>query len=190
MQVIPGSRAPRGMQYRAYAVDRREHPEIARSFFPMGGSSLQEACTCAGCLLLAGAPQTSTTRNVDASPAIQVESTQLENTSEQSRRTLTKIAPLCCSCPDASVMDRNAEISSYPRSSRARRIGCTERRRAIDRPRAHELSLLPLHLWRNARRRRRMRPRCGIWIAREQNGNSVACFCGSQARLVTTDLPA
>ncbi|MGY3591779.1 LysR family glycine cleavage system transcriptional activator [Bradyrhizobium sp. USDA 4341] len=32
LQIIPGSRAPSGMQYRAYAVDRSEHPEIARSF--------------------------------------------------------------------------------------------------------------------------------------------------------------
>ncbi|MGY4408099.1 LysR family glycine cleavage system transcriptional activator [Bradyrhizobium sp. USDA 3315] len=32
LQVIPGSRTPSGMQYRAYAVDRSEHPEIARSF--------------------------------------------------------------------------------------------------------------------------------------------------------------
>ncbi|WP_092303746.1 LysR family transcriptional regulator [Bradyrhizobium sp. Ghvi] len=32
LQVIAGSRAPSGMQYRAYAVDRSEHPEISRSF--------------------------------------------------------------------------------------------------------------------------------------------------------------
>ncbi|TYO61159.1 hypothetical protein FXV83_39645 [Bradyrhizobium hipponense] len=32
LQIIPGSRAPSGMQYRAYAVDRSAHPEIARSF--------------------------------------------------------------------------------------------------------------------------------------------------------------
>nr|WP_271612178.1 LysR family transcriptional regulator [Bradyrhizobium sp. CCBAU 21362] len=32
LQIIPGSRAPSGMQYRAYALDRSQHPEIARSF--------------------------------------------------------------------------------------------------------------------------------------------------------------
>ncbi|MCA1386013.1 MULTISPECIES: LysR family transcriptional regulator [unclassified Bradyrhizobium] len=32
LQIIPGSRAQSGMQYRAYAVDRSENPEIARSF--------------------------------------------------------------------------------------------------------------------------------------------------------------
>ncbi|MGY4426273.1 LysR family glycine cleavage system transcriptional activator [Bradyrhizobium sp. JR6.1] len=32
LQVIPGSRTPSGMQYRAYAVDRSDKPEIARAF--------------------------------------------------------------------------------------------------------------------------------------------------------------
>ncbi|WP_050424576.1 LysR family transcriptional regulator [Bradyrhizobium tropiciagri] len=32
LHVIPGSRAPSGMQYRAYAVDRSDNPEIARAF--------------------------------------------------------------------------------------------------------------------------------------------------------------
>ncbi|SPP98049.1 LysR family transcriptional regulator [Bradyrhizobium vignae] len=32
LNVIPGSRTPSGMQYRAYAVDRSENPEIARAF--------------------------------------------------------------------------------------------------------------------------------------------------------------
>ncbi|QOZ29628.1 LysR family transcriptional regulator [Bradyrhizobium sp. CCBAU 51753] len=32
LHVIPGSRAPSGMQYRAYAVDRSGNPEIARAF--------------------------------------------------------------------------------------------------------------------------------------------------------------
>lgn len=32
LQVLPGSRAPSGMQYRAYAMDRSAQPEIARSF--------------------------------------------------------------------------------------------------------------------------------------------------------------
>ncbi|MCP1835462.1 LysR family glycine cleavage system transcriptional activator [Bradyrhizobium sp. USDA 4532] len=32
LHVIPGSRAPSGMQYRAYAVDRSNNPEIARAF--------------------------------------------------------------------------------------------------------------------------------------------------------------
>ncbi|MHC1949644.1 LysR family transcriptional regulator [Bradyrhizobium sp. UFLA06-06] len=32
LQVIPGSRTPSGMQYRAYAVDRSDNPEIARAF--------------------------------------------------------------------------------------------------------------------------------------------------------------
>ncbi|MGY3473612.1 LysR family transcriptional regulator [Bradyrhizobium ottawaense] len=32
LNVIPGSRAPSGMQYRAYAVDRSDNPEIARAF--------------------------------------------------------------------------------------------------------------------------------------------------------------
>ncbi|MET4019745.1 LysR family glycine cleavage system transcriptional activator [Bradyrhizobium sp. F1.4.3] len=32
LQVIPGSRAPSGMHYRAYAVDRSDNPEISRAF--------------------------------------------------------------------------------------------------------------------------------------------------------------
>ncbi|KRQ07622.1 LysR family transcriptional regulator [Bradyrhizobium pachyrhizi] len=32
LQVLPGSRTPSGMQYRAYAVDRSDKPEIARAF--------------------------------------------------------------------------------------------------------------------------------------------------------------
>lgn len=32
LQVIPGTRAPSGMQYRAYAVDRSGNPELARAF--------------------------------------------------------------------------------------------------------------------------------------------------------------
>ncbi|WP_213290827.1 LysR family transcriptional regulator [Bradyrhizobium sp. sGM-13] len=32
LQVIPGSRSPSGMQYRAYAVDRSDNPEMARAF--------------------------------------------------------------------------------------------------------------------------------------------------------------
>ncbi len=32
LHVIPGSRTPSGMQYRAYAVDRSDHPELARAF--------------------------------------------------------------------------------------------------------------------------------------------------------------
>ncbi|WP_028351376.1 LysR family transcriptional regulator [Bradyrhizobium murdochi] len=32
LHVIPGSRTPSGMQYRAYAVDRSDSPEIARAF--------------------------------------------------------------------------------------------------------------------------------------------------------------
>ncbi|MDA9408872.1 MULTISPECIES: LysR family transcriptional regulator [unclassified Bradyrhizobium] len=32
LNVIPGSRTPSGMQYRAYAVDRTDNPEIARAF--------------------------------------------------------------------------------------------------------------------------------------------------------------
>ncbi|WP_076865941.1 LysR family transcriptional regulator [Bradyrhizobium mercantei] len=32
LNVIPGSRTPSGMQYRAYAVDRSDNPEIARAF--------------------------------------------------------------------------------------------------------------------------------------------------------------
>ncbi|WOH52513.1 LysR substrate-binding domain-containing protein [Bradyrhizobium sp. sBnM-33] len=32
LQVIPGSRTPSGMQYRAYSVDRSDNPEIARAF--------------------------------------------------------------------------------------------------------------------------------------------------------------
>ncbi|MCP3475600.1 LysR family transcriptional regulator [Bradyrhizobium sp. CCGUVB1N3] len=32
LHVIPGSRTPSGMQYRAYAVDRSDNPEIAREF--------------------------------------------------------------------------------------------------------------------------------------------------------------
>ncbi|WFU14844.1 LysR family transcriptional regulator [Bradyrhizobium sp. CB3481] len=32
LHVIPGSRTPSGMQYRAYAVDRSDNPEIARAF--------------------------------------------------------------------------------------------------------------------------------------------------------------
>ncbi|QRM32791.1 LysR family transcriptional regulator [Microvirga sp. VF16] len=32
LQVLPGSRAPSGMQYRAYAVDRGGNPDIARAF--------------------------------------------------------------------------------------------------------------------------------------------------------------
>ncbi|WP_439360491.1 LysR family transcriptional regulator [Bradyrhizobium sp. DASA03007] len=32
LNVIPGSRTPSGMQYRAYAVDRSANPEIARAF--------------------------------------------------------------------------------------------------------------------------------------------------------------
>ncbi len=32
LDVIPGSRTPSGMQYRAYAVDRSDNPEIARAF--------------------------------------------------------------------------------------------------------------------------------------------------------------
>lgn len=32
LHAIPGSRAPSGMQYRAYAVDRSDNPEIARAF--------------------------------------------------------------------------------------------------------------------------------------------------------------
>lgn len=33
LQIMPGTRTPSGMQYRAYAVDRSAHLEIARSFF-------------------------------------------------------------------------------------------------------------------------------------------------------------
>ncbi|MGY3488118.1 LysR family glycine cleavage system transcriptional activator [Bradyrhizobium sp. USDA 4011] len=32
LHVIPGSRTPSGMQYRAYAVDRSDNPEVARAF--------------------------------------------------------------------------------------------------------------------------------------------------------------
>lgn len=32
LEVIPGSRAPSGMQYRAYSVDRSRHPDLARAF--------------------------------------------------------------------------------------------------------------------------------------------------------------
>ncbi|NYG45455.1 LysR family glycine cleavage system transcriptional activator [Bradyrhizobium sp. IAR9] len=32
LHVIPGSRAPSGMQYRAYSVDRSDNPEIGRAF--------------------------------------------------------------------------------------------------------------------------------------------------------------
>lgn len=32
LKVVPGSRAPSGMQYRAYAVDRSGNPELARAF--------------------------------------------------------------------------------------------------------------------------------------------------------------
>lgn len=32
LHVIPGSRTASGMQYRAYAVDRSDNPEIARAF--------------------------------------------------------------------------------------------------------------------------------------------------------------
>ncbi|MBW5436139.1 LysR family transcriptional regulator [Bradyrhizobium canariense] len=32
LHVIPGSRAPSGMHYRAYAVDRSDNPELARAF--------------------------------------------------------------------------------------------------------------------------------------------------------------
>lgn len=32
LEVIPGSRAPSGMQYRAYAVDRGANPDLARAF--------------------------------------------------------------------------------------------------------------------------------------------------------------
>ncbi|RWD42786.1 LysR family transcriptional regulator [Mesorhizobium sp.] len=32
LKVVPGSRAPSGMQYRAYAVDRSDNPELARAF--------------------------------------------------------------------------------------------------------------------------------------------------------------
>ncbi|QOZ29630.1 LysR family transcriptional regulator [Bradyrhizobium sp. CCBAU 51753] len=32
LNVIPGSRTPSGMQYRAYAIDRSDNPEIARAF--------------------------------------------------------------------------------------------------------------------------------------------------------------
>ncbi len=32
LQIIPGTRTPSGMRYRAYAVDRSAHPEIAHSF--------------------------------------------------------------------------------------------------------------------------------------------------------------
>lgn len=42
LHVIPGSRTSSGMQYRAYAVDRSDNPEIARAFLPMGRSALQK----------------------------------------------------------------------------------------------------------------------------------------------------
>ncbi|RWG07805.1 LysR family transcriptional regulator [Mesorhizobium sp.] len=32
LEVLPGSRAPSGMQYRAYAIDRGANPEVARAF--------------------------------------------------------------------------------------------------------------------------------------------------------------
>lgn len=32
LEVLPGSRAPSGMQYRAYAVDRSRNPDLARAF--------------------------------------------------------------------------------------------------------------------------------------------------------------
>jgi LysR family glycine cleavage system transcriptional activator len=32
LQVVPGSRAPSGMQYRAYSVDRSRHPDLAGAF--------------------------------------------------------------------------------------------------------------------------------------------------------------
>lgn len=32
LDVLPGSRAPSGMQYRAYAVDRSDNPDLARAF--------------------------------------------------------------------------------------------------------------------------------------------------------------
>lgn len=32
LQVLPGSRAPSGMQYRAYAMDRSANPDVARAF--------------------------------------------------------------------------------------------------------------------------------------------------------------
>lgn len=32
LEVLPGSRAPSGMQYRAYAVDRSHNPDLARAF--------------------------------------------------------------------------------------------------------------------------------------------------------------
>ncbi|MBY5361906.1 LysR family transcriptional regulator [Rhizobium leguminosarum] len=32
LKIVPGSRAPSGMQYRAYAVDRSGNPELARAF--------------------------------------------------------------------------------------------------------------------------------------------------------------
>lgn len=32
LEVVPGSRAPSGMQYRAYAVDRGRNPDLARAF--------------------------------------------------------------------------------------------------------------------------------------------------------------
>lgn len=32
LKIVPGSRAPSGMQYRAYAVDRSDNPELSRAF--------------------------------------------------------------------------------------------------------------------------------------------------------------
>lgn len=32
LEVVPGTRAPSGMQYRAYSVDRSGHPDLARAF--------------------------------------------------------------------------------------------------------------------------------------------------------------
>lgn len=122
----------------------------------MGGSSLQEGSTCAGCLTPSRRPSI----RYSGRPMHQVESTQLEKSIRaESSNPCEDSASLLQQYRRQRVRDRNAEISSYPRSCHARRIGCTERRYAIDRPRAHELSLLRLALWSNARQRRRMRRR-------------------------------
>ncbi|MCC8954345.1 LysR family transcriptional regulator [Bradyrhizobium sp. Pear77] len=43
LHAIPGSRAPSGMQYRAYAVDRSDNPEIARAFCRWGARLCKKA---------------------------------------------------------------------------------------------------------------------------------------------------
>ncbi|UPK28252.1 LysR family transcriptional regulator [Bradyrhizobium sp. 195] len=45
LHVIPGSRTSSGMQYRAYAVDRSDNPEIARAFCRWVGRLCKKAAT-------------------------------------------------------------------------------------------------------------------------------------------------